>query len=96
MSNFLLMFFQGIWLRGGKPAPDLFLHAAKSLGIVPHECIVVGDSIHDMVAARAAGMIPTGFIAGSHLDDSLTNNLVRAGATNIVKNSKQLAAYLSL
>ena len=40
----------------GKPAPDLFLHAAKRMGVAPAACVVVEDSIMGVTAARAAGM----------------------------------------
>ena len=40
----------------GKPQPDIFLLAAKKLGIVPELCVVIEDGVHGMNAARAAGM----------------------------------------
>jgi HAD superfamily hydrolase (TIGR01509 family) len=40
----------------GKPAPDLFLHAAAALGADPRRCAVVEDSPYGLQAARAAGM----------------------------------------
>jgi beta-phosphoglucomutase len=39
-----------------KPNPDIFLHAAKNLGIDPKDCIVIEDSVHGIQAAKAAGM----------------------------------------
>lgn len=45
----------------GKPAPDLFLHAARSLGRPPAACWVVEDSLPGVQAARAAGMRVAGF-----------------------------------
>lgn len=51
-------------VRQGKPAPDLFLHAADSLGFRPEECAVVEDSIHGVEAARAAGMHVFAFSGG--------------------------------
>ena len=47
----------------GKPAPDLFLHAARSLGVPPERCAVVEDSLLGVQAARAAGMDVYGFTA---------------------------------
>src|SRR6478735_811247 len=43
-------------VANGKPAPDLFLHAAASLGAAPRRCAVVEDSAYGVQAARAAGM----------------------------------------
>lgn len=40
----------------GKPAPDLYLHAARSLGVSTADCIVVEDSLAGVRAALAAGM----------------------------------------
>ncbi len=40
----------------GKPAPDLFLHAAASMGSEPEQCVVVEDTMIGVEAARAAGM----------------------------------------
>lgn len=39
-----------------KPAPDLFLAAARKLGVTPSECVVVEDAVNGIHAARAAGM----------------------------------------
>ncbi|MEW1693788.1 HAD family hydrolase [Streptomyces sp. NPDC091265] len=48
----------------GKPAPDLFLHAAKEMGVNPSACIVVEDSKYGVQAARAAGMRALGYAGG--------------------------------
>jgi HAD superfamily hydrolase (TIGR01509 family) len=45
----------------GKPAPDLFLHAAASMGAPPERCVVVEDSPFGAAAARAAGMAALGY-----------------------------------
>ncbi len=42
----------------GKPAPDVFLLAARRLGAPPHECIALEDSDAGIRAAHAAGMVP--------------------------------------
>lgn len=48
--------FSATEVRRGKPAPDLFLHAAESMGVRPERCVVVEDSAMGVAAARAAGM----------------------------------------
>ncbi len=47
----------------GKPAPDLFLHAAERMGVEPGRCVVVEDSPLGVQAAVAAGMDVCGFTA---------------------------------
>jgi HAD superfamily hydrolase (TIGR01509 family) len=48
----------------GKPAPDLFLHAAAEMGAQPGGCVVVEDSRPGVEAARAAGMRVLAFAGG--------------------------------
>lgn len=39
-----------------KPAPDLFLAAARKLGLMPADCVVIEDAVNGIAAAKAAGM----------------------------------------
>lgn len=48
----------------GKPAPDLFLHAAGGMGVDPEACLVVEDSRFGVEAARAAGMRVLAYAGG--------------------------------
>jgi HAD superfamily hydrolase (TIGR01509 family) len=48
----------------GKPAPDLFLHAAARMGVAPASCAVVEDSPYGVQAARAAGMRAFAYAGG--------------------------------
>lgn len=48
----------------GKPAPDLFRHAARRMGVAPEACVVVEDSGPGVAAARAAGMRAFGYAGG--------------------------------
>jgi beta-phosphoglucomutase-like phosphatase (HAD superfamily) len=47
----------------GKPAPDLFLHAAAQMGYEPHRCVVVEDSPAGVAAAHAARITVIGYTA---------------------------------
>jgi HAD superfamily hydrolase (TIGR01509 family) len=53
--------FSAVEVPNGKPAPDLFLHAAQQMGIDPGACAVVEDSQYGVQAARAAGMAAFGY-----------------------------------
>jgi len=53
----------------GKPAPDLFLHAAACMGHAPESCLVIEDSLPGVQAAVAAGMPVIGY-AGDPLTDA--------------------------
>jgi HAD superfamily hydrolase (TIGR01509 family) len=64
----------------GKPAPDLFLHAAKAMGVAPARCVVIEDSPFGVEGARAAGMTAIGYIGGSHLEPPHAEVLLAAGA----------------
>jgi HAD superfamily hydrolase (TIGR01509 family) len=50
----------------GKPAPDLFLHAAAQMRTDPMRTLVIEDSVSGVSAAKAAGMTAWAFIGGSH------------------------------
>jgi HAD superfamily hydrolase (TIGR01509 family) len=50
----------------GKPAPDLFLHAAATMAAAPGRTLVVEDSVTGVRAGKAAGMTVWGFVGGSH------------------------------
>jgi HAD superfamily hydrolase (TIGR01509 family) len=56
--------FSATEVANGKPAPDLFLHAARQMGVDPAQCVVVEDSRYGVQAARAAGMDVLGYAGG--------------------------------
>ncbi|MGH7818919.1 MAG: HAD-IA family hydrolase [Candidatus Binatia bacterium] len=61
----------------GKPFPDLYLHAARTLAVPPGRCAVVEDTVVGVTAAVAAGMTVFGFARDGH---SNPVDLKRAGA----------------
>src|SRR5215472_2432337 len=62
-----------------KPVPDLFLAAAALLGVDPTQCLVVGDSVWDLLAARRAGALGIGLMSGGYGREELE----RAGAYRV-------------
>jgi D-ribulokinase len=75
----------------GKPSPDLFLYAARTMGVAPQDCLVIEDSVAGVVAGRAAGMAVFGFVGASHfspLDDGA--HLTAAGAELLFGDMAQL------
>ena len=57
--------------ENGKPEPDVFLHAAKRLGVEPRDCLAIEDAGNGLLAARRAGMACAGF-DGSELPSDMT------------------------
>jgi HAD superfamily hydrolase (TIGR01509 family) len=76
--------FSAAEVKQGKPAPDLFLFAAHSLGEAPSDAIVIEDSPLGITAARAAGMRSIGFVGASHVSPDLRERLTAVGADRII------------
>ncbi|WP_375614990.1 HAD family hydrolase [Bartonella sp. AC10YNML] len=77
-----------------KPAPDIFLFAAKQLQVEPQNTIVIEDSIHGVHAAKAAGMRVIGFTGGSHSYLGHSNALAEAGAETVIAKHAHLGEVL--
>ena len=60
--------FSAAMVAHGKPAPDLFLHAARSMGVLPEDCLVIEDSPAGIMAAQRAGMRVFAFAGGGHIE----------------------------
>jgi HAD superfamily hydrolase (TIGR01509 family) len=73
-----------------KPDPDLFLAAAEKLGIDIENCVVVGDSVWDLLAARRARALGIGFLSGGYGREELE----RAGAYRVYDDPADLLAHL--
>ena len=87
--------YSGDLVAEGKPAPDLFLHAAKGLGVEPHDCLVIEDSANGVRAGLAAGMRVWGFAGAGHADDHLPRRLKDAGAEDVFPDFDAMRARLS-
>ncbi|MCP1373988.1 HAD family hydrolase [Dyella lutea] len=90
----LLPRFDGRWfgiddVEHGKPAPDIYLLAAKTFGARPEHCVVVEDSPTGIAAGRAAGMTVLGYAGGLSLE-----RLVEAGADYVFDDMAHLPALL--
>ena len=63
--------FSALEVEHGKPAPDLFLHAASRMGVGPERCVVLEDSVYGVQAGVAAGMRVLGYGSGLADPDAL-------------------------
>jgi beta-phosphoglucomutase-like phosphatase (HAD superfamily) len=82
--------FSASEVRRGKPAPDLFLHAATRMAAEPGRCLVVEDSRPGVMAAKAAGMTAFGFVGGSHCRPGHAAKLIEAGADLVFDDMRAL------
>jgi len=83
--------FSGWLVPRGKPAPDLLLHAAATLGAEPAYCVAVDDAAIGIEAAVAAGMRAVGFAPSGEGED-----LLRAGAEIVLGSLAELPAALGV
>ncbi|MBV8132910.1 MAG: HAD family hydrolase [Alphaproteobacteria bacterium] len=83
--------FSAAMVARGKPAPDLFLYAARHLRTAPDRCLVVEDSPAGIDAAVAAGMTAIGFSGGSHCGPEHGARLQARGAALVISDMHELA-----
>lgn len=76
-------------VKRGKPAPDLFLHAASEMGHKPARCCVVEDSAAGVEAARAAGMYAFGYAA------TTPPHLLEGSSTTVLSNMRDLPRLIN-
>lgn len=87
--------FSATEVENGKPAPDIFFHAARSMGTAPEACIVIEDSTSGVAGARAAGMTVIGFLGASHIREGHAERLVGAGADHLAEDFDAVARILA-
>lgn len=77
-----------------KPSPDVFLHAAKTLGAEPSRCFVIEDSVHGVTGATLAGMRVIGFTGASHSYPGHADALTEAGAETVIRRWPELKSVI--
>lgn len=82
--------YVGAMFDNPKPAPDIYLHAAKIHGVLPENCLVIEDSVPGTQAAIAAGMQVIGYYGASHCYDDYEAKLTDAGAILTFNDMRQL------
>jgi HAD superfamily hydrolase (TIGR01509 family) len=73
-----------------KPAPDVYLLAARSLFVPPDRCLVVEDSVAGATAAANAGMTVFGYVGGAHDAPAQTRRLLDVGANDTFHHMSEL------
>jgi HAD superfamily hydrolase (TIGR01509 family) len=87
--------FSASMVTHGKPAPDLFLHAAREMRIEPARCIVIEDSPAGVAAAKRAQMCVFAFTGGSHAQSPLHRSLIETlGPTLIFEHMADLTRLI--
>ncbi len=76
--------FSATMVARGKPAPDLFEHAARAMGHGPEHCVVVEDSPAGLLAAEAAGMRSIAYVGASHAKSPTHRSALERLAPDIV------------
>lgn len=79
----------------GKPAPDLFLHVAATLGADPARCLVVEDSLSGLQAGHSAGMTIWRYIGGGHLDGAVRPPPAALGAVTYLNTWSDFSELLA-
>jgi HAD superfamily hydrolase (TIGR01509 family) len=77
-------------VRYAKPDPDLFLAAARALGVQISASVVVGDSVWDLLAAQRARALSVGLLSGGYGEDELA----RAGAYRVYQDPADMLRHL--
>ena len=86
--------FSAAQVAKGKPAPDLFIHAAASMGADPTACVVIEDSVHGVRGALTAGMRVLGFTGASHIEHGHDAILREAGVDAVFDDLTELPEVL--
>jgi HAD superfamily hydrolase (TIGR01509 family) len=77
-------------VRYAKPDPDVFVTAADRLKIAPNHCVVVGDSVWDLLAARRIWALGVGLLSGGYGIEELQ----QAGAYRVYQDPADVLRHL--
>jgi beta-phosphoglucomutase-like phosphatase (HAD superfamily) len=80
----------------GKPAPDVYIHAARQLGVDIGRCVIIEDSIIGATGALASGATVIGLAAGAHCLDGHAEMLRALGVGHIAESFDEVAMLLGL
>jgi HAD superfamily hydrolase (TIGR01509 family) len=89
------IFSAAVHVTRGKPHPDLFLHAAATMGVDPSRALVIEDTPTGVRAGVAAGMTVVGLCAGGHIREGHPDRLREAGAHHVADDYKAVEAMLA-
>ncbi len=87
--------FSATMVARGKPAPDIFLHAAERMGVDAQRCLVVEDSPAGIDATVAARATAIGFCGGSHCGPQHAARLRAHGAALVFDDMRELAGAIA-
>jgi HAD superfamily hydrolase (TIGR01509 family) len=92
LSLFEHAMFSSTMVGRGKPFPDLFLHAAKTMGFAPADCVVIEDSVAGTQAGIAAGMRVFSYHGDPYSD---RDGLIQAGGI-LFNDMRELAGLVPI
>lgn len=89
--------FSSSMVTKGKPSPDLFLYAARSMNMHPDNCLVIEDSVAGIQAAKAAGMRYIVFLGAQHgQKDWYRKKIMAETPLHICEDMKVLTSLLQV
>ncbi len=88
------VFSAALHVERGKPHPDVFLFAARTVGVDPSRVLVIEDSEAGVTAGVAAGMTVVGLTAGGHVRDGHAERLTARGAHFIADSYAAVSAFM--
>jgi len=95
MEDFFDAVAGGHEVTRGKPAPDIYCHAAEQLGVPIGDCVIIEDSVVGVIGALASGARVIGFAAGRHCRHGHADRLRERGVTEVAHTFSELSTLLA-